>query len=110
MQSADPYHPTIAEHVPEHDRARVIRQGLVGSWQRKYDNEPRYRFSIDYLTELMLRMAEELARQQVARIPEALDVVIDAETEPRVRAWLNRLDAGQRPLPPAAEIFDGVRR
>jgi hypothetical protein len=106
----DPYHPTVGEHVPDHDRLRVLRQGLIGSYQRKYDDEPRFRFSVDYLAELMLRLSDEIARQPVANIPRAVDVVVDDEIEPRVQAWLNRLDAGRRPTPPAAEIFDGRRR
>jgi len=38
-----------------------------------------------------------------------VDAVVDAATEPRVRAWLDRLDAGRR-FPPATEIFDARRR
>ncbi|MGC5168728.1 hypothetical protein [Luteimicrobium sp. DT211] len=109
MQPLDPYHPTIAEHVPDHDRARIIRQGLIGAWQRKYDAEPRYRYAIDYLSELTMRLADELAHQTVADIAGAVDVVVDAKTEPRVRAWINRLDAGRR-VPPASEIFQRAQR
>jgi hypothetical protein len=71
VSATDTYHPTIAEHVPDHDRLRVLQQGLIGSYRRKYDDEPRFRFFVDYLAELMLRLSAELAHQQVARIADA---------------------------------------
>lgn len=95
--------------MPHHDRTRFVSHGLAGSYQRKYTGEPRFHFAVDYLSELTIRIADELARQPVANIAAAVESVMNAETEPGVRAWIARLAAGGPGLPPAGQIFGGPR-